>query len=115
MIQNHQVSVHEVEPVELIASLLGVHDVVIDHERGALGRSGGACADLANGPEFAEEIKEGGRVDVVGEILDEEDTVCLWGELLARGHCGGSVGLEVDDEGRPGGRDLISKGEEERR
>jgi hypothetical protein len=92
VIQHHQVSVHEVEPVELVTGLLGVHDIVIDHERGALGRSGGARADLANGPEFAEEVEEGGRVDVVGEVLDEEDAVCFWGELLARGHRGGSEG-----------------------
>ena len=89
MVQHDQVAVHEVESVQFVAGLLGVHDVVVDDKRGALGGGGGAGADLADGTELAEEVEQGGRIDVVGEVLDEEDAVRFGGKLLARGHrCG---------------------------
>ena len=101
MVQHDQISVHEVEPVELVAGLLGVDDVVVDNERGALGRGGGASADLPDGAELAKEVEEGRRVDVVGKVLDEEDAVGFGGELLAgrhRGECRGGTIEAVADE-----------------
>ena len=96
MVQHDQISVHEVEPVELIAGLLGIDDVVVDDERGALGCGGGAGADLPDGAELAKEIEEGGRIDVVGKVLDEEDTVGFGGELLAGRHCGECEGGTIE-------------------
>ena len=48
--QSHtnKVSVLEVEPVELIASLFGVVDVLVNDECGSLGRVGNTLADLSN-------------------------------------------------------------------
>jgi hypothetical protein len=86
VIQYHQVPIHEVEPVQLVAGLLGVHDVVVDDERGTLGSRGGTRANLTDGAKLAEQVEEGRRVDVVGEVLDEEDTVGFRSELLARRH-----------------------------
>ena len=73
MVQHHQVPIHEVEAVQLVAGLLGVLDVVVDDEGGALGGGAVAGADLADGTEFREQVEEGWRVDVVGEVFDEED------------------------------------------
>jgi hypothetical protein len=73
VIQHHQIAVHEVEPVQFVASLLGVGDLVVHDECGALGGRGVALSDLADGTEFAEEVEEGRGVEIVGEVLDEED------------------------------------------
>jgi hypothetical protein len=90
VVQHHEIPIHEVEAVQLVTGLLGVHHVVVDDERSALGGGGGAGADLADGAEFAEEVEERRRVDVVGEVLDEEDAVGFRGKLLAGRHsCGG--------------------------
>ena len=86
MVQHHQIAIHEVEPVQLITRLLGVHDVLVYHVRCAFGGVGGSGADLADGTEFAKEVEEGGRVDVVGEVLDEEDAVGFGGEFVGAGH-----------------------------
>lgn len=42
----HEISVLEIEPVELIASLFGVVDVLVDDKRGALGIIRDTLADL---------------------------------------------------------------------
>ena len=86
VVQHDQVAVHEVVAVQLVARLFGVGDVLVDDERGALGRGGGAGADLADGPEFAEEREERGRVDVVGEVFYEEDLVRFQGQFGGAGH-----------------------------
>jgi hypothetical protein len=86
VVQYHQIPIHEVEAVQLVTGLLRIHNVVVNNERGAFGGGGGASADLADGAEFAEEVEEGGRVDVVGEVFDKEDAVRFRGELLAGGH-----------------------------
>jgi hypothetical protein len=75
VIQHHQVPTHEIEPIQFIARLLRVGDFVVHDERGALGGGGVALPDLADGAEFAEEGEERGRVEGVGEVLDEEDSV----------------------------------------
>lgn len=75
MIQHHQVPIHEIEPVQFVARLLGVGHFVIDDECGAFGGGGVALSDLADRTEFAEEGEKGGGVEVVGEVLDEEDSV----------------------------------------
>lgn len=86
VVQDHQVPIHEVEPVQLVAGLLGVYDIVVDDERGTLGSRGSARANLTDGAKLAEQVKEGRRVDVVGQVLDEEDAVGFGSELLARRH-----------------------------
>jgi hypothetical protein len=75
VVEDDEVAVHEVEAVELVAGLLGVGHLVVDDEGGALGVGGVALADLAHGAEFGEEGEEGGRVQVVGQVFDEEDAV----------------------------------------
>jgi hypothetical protein len=75
VIQHHQVPIHEIEPIQFIARLLRVGDFVVHDKRGALGGRGVALPDLADGAEFAEEGEEGGGIEGVGEVLDEEDSV----------------------------------------
>ena len=65
MVQHYQIPVLEIEPVELVARLFGVGDVLVDDKDGAFGVVGGALADLADGAEFAEEVEEFVRGDVV--------------------------------------------------
>ena len=65
MIQHYQIPVLEIEPVELVACLFGVGDVLVDDKGGSLGVVGGALADLADGAEFAEEVEEFVRGDVI--------------------------------------------------
>lgn len=79
----------EVEAVQLVASLLGVHDIFEDDEGGAFGVVGDALADLAaahvsqwsraisvkwranlpHGTEFAKQLEELFGRDVVIEVL----------------------------------------------
>jgi hypothetical protein len=73
VVEHDQVAVHEIEAVQLVAGLFGVGHLVVDHECGALGVGGVALADLAHRNEFTEEREEGGRVEVVGQVFDEED------------------------------------------
>ena len=47
MVQHDQVSVLEVEAVQFIAGSLGIHDIFVDDESGALGVSSDALANLA--------------------------------------------------------------------
>ena len=106
VIQHHEVSIHEVESVQFITRLLGIGDFVIHDEGGALGGWGVTLSDLADGTEFAEEAEEGGRIEVVGEVFDEENSVdvdiseegeveegclpvCFWGELVRTRHFDG--------------------------
>ena len=74
VVQDYQIPIHKVETIELVAGLFGVNHIIIDHECGPLGRGGGASTDLAYGAKFREEIKECRRIDVVGEIFDEENS-----------------------------------------
>lgn len=86
MVQHNQIPIHEVEAVQLVTRLFGVHDIFIDHIRCAFSLVVCARADLSNGPKLAEEIEECGCVDVVGEVLDEEDAVCFWREFVGARH-----------------------------
>lgn len=100
MVQHDQVSVLEVEAVQFIAGSLGIHDIFVDDESGALGVSSDALANLAvdgmlarglfasirvtawfawrdrggvpNRPKFAKEVEQLLGGDVVAEVLDEE-------------------------------------------
>ena len=70
MIQHDEIPVLEIEPVELVACLFGVGDVLVDDKAGAFGVVGGSLADLADGTEFAEEVEEfvgGDVIAVFGE------------------------------------------------
>lgn len=71
MIQHHEVSVLEVEPIQLVTRLFGLHHILVDDERGALGVVVDPLSDLPNRAKFAKEIEElvGGYV-VAGELLD---------------------------------------------
>ena len=89
MIEDYQIPIHKIEPVQFVAGLFGIDYVVVDDKRGALGSLGSPSADLADGAEFAKEIEERGCVDIVGEVLDEEDAVCFGGKFLPGGHDGG--------------------------
>jgi hypothetical protein len=72
MIKNDEVSVLEVETIELVACLLGVYDILVYHKRSSLCVVGDTLADLTDGTEFAKELKEFVRADVVVEVLDEK-------------------------------------------
>lgn len=65
MIQHHQVPVLEIEPVEFIACLFCVGDVFVYHKCGAFCVVGVSLADLPDGTEFSEEVKEFVGGDVV--------------------------------------------------
>ena len=71
MVQDDEVAVLEIKPVEFVAGLFGVGDVFVDDEAGAFGRVGGALADLSDGTEFAEEVEEFVGSDVVAVMLGE--------------------------------------------
>ena len=86
MVQHYQIPIHKVEPIQLITRLFRVDYVFVDHVRRAFGGIGGPGADLADGTEFAKEVEEGGGVDVVGEVLDEEDAVGFGSEFVAARH-----------------------------
>ena len=81
MIQHDQIPALEIEPVQLVAGLLGVDDVLVHDKRRAFGVVGDALADLAHGAEFAEEVEEFFGRDGVGEIFDVE---CAEGEGSVR-------------------------------
>jgi hypothetical protein len=85
MIQHDQIPIPKIEPIQFITCLFRVYHVFIHDVGGSLGGWGVAGADLADGTEFGEEVEEGGRVDVVGEVFDEEDAVGFGGEFGA-GH-----------------------------
>ena len=87
MIEHYQIPIHEIEPVEFIACLFCVYHVLVDHVGGTFGSVRASGADLADGTKFAKEVKEGGGVDVVGQVLDEEDAVGFGGELVGARHC----------------------------
>lgn len=42
-----EIAILEVESVQFVAGLLGVHDIFVDNESGALGSVGNSLADLA--------------------------------------------------------------------
>lgn len=84
----NEIAILEVESVQLVAGLLGVHNIFIDNKGGALGSVGNSLADLAaqavsvccdtaamdkcwargapDWAEFTEEFEELFRSDVVG-------------------------------------------------
>ena len=94
MVKNDQVAILKVEPVQFIARGLGVHDIFVDDECGALSVGRDALADLPvvfvspepcdrswsrdmakhlpERAEFAEEIEEFFGGYVVAEVLDEQ-------------------------------------------
>jgi len=72
MIQDDEVSVLEVEAIELVAGLFGVYNIFVDNECGTLCVVCDALADLADGTELAKELKEFVGTDVVVEVLDEK-------------------------------------------
>jgi hypothetical protein len=57
----NKVTVLEVEAVQLVASLLRIHHVFIDDERGAFGIRGDTLADLAT--RGVSRVSEGGEKD----------------------------------------------------
>ena len=86
VVETDQISVHEVEAIQLVASLFCIHNILVDHIRSAFRSVCVPSANLADGSEFAKEVEECGRIDVVGEVLDEEDAVGFRSELVASGH-----------------------------
>lgn len=48
-VRTDEIAVLEVEPVQLVAGLLRVHDILVDDEGGAFGVVRDALADLAGG------------------------------------------------------------------
>lgn len=86
MVEHNEISVHEVEAIESVAGILRIHDIFVDDIGGSLGGVGGASPNLPDGAVLAEEIEQGGRVDVVWQVLDEEDAVGFGRELVAAGH-----------------------------
>lgn len=90
VVQYHQVTIHEVEAVELVTGLLRVHYVFVDHKGCSFGLVVRTGADLADGTELAEEVEQSGGVDVVCEILYEEDAVRFRSEFVGAGHVSAS-------------------------
>ena len=70
-----KVAILEVEAVELVTGLFGVHYVVVDDKGRALGVVGDALPDLPDAAEFAEKVEELFGGDVVAEVFDEEGSV----------------------------------------
>jgi len=88
MVEDDEIPVHEVEAIEPVASVLRVHDIFVDDIGCALCGIGGAGSYLPEWTVLAEEIEEGGSVDVVGQVLDEEDAIGFWGQLVVSRHIG---------------------------
>jgi hypothetical protein len=86
VIENDQVTVSEIKAVQFIARLLRIQDVFIDNVGCSLRGIGGSGSNLAYWTKFAKEIEEGGAVNVVGKVLDEEDAVRFRGELVGSRH-----------------------------
>lgn len=55
-----EVAILEVETIQLVAGGFGVHDILVDDERGALCVVGDALADLARGVSMAKSEDSGG-------------------------------------------------------
>lgn len=62
MVENDEIAVLEVEAVQLVASTLRIHDILVDHESGALCVGGDALADLAGRNTWSADGLSGGRV-----------------------------------------------------
>jgi len=86
MVEDDEVSVHEVKAVQSVAGIFGVHDVLVDDVGGALCCVGRAGSDLPDGTMLAEQVEESGGVDVVGQVLDEEDAISFRSQLVAPRH-----------------------------
>lgn len=96
MIENHEVSVHEVETVQFVTGLLCVQDILVDDESRTLCSVGCASANLTNRTELAKEVEECRSVDVVCEILDKQNAIRFRGQFVASGH----VLARMEVEGR---------------
>lgn len=114
----NEISVLKIEPVELIASLFGVVDVLVDDKRGALGIIRDTLADLTevvsrtnysrpgrglripDGTKFAKEIKQLLGGDVVAMECQLKSMESEWETRDAGGVDGQDV-LEVLDEENP--------------
>ena len=66
--RTNKISILEVEAIQLVAGLLGVHDVFKDDVGGALGVVCNALTYLADGPKATEKLEEILRRDVVAIV-----------------------------------------------
>jgi hypothetical protein len=86
MVKDDEIAVHEIEAIEFVTGLFCVQDILVDDKSGSFGGVGGPSADLSNGTELAKEVEQSGRVDVVGEVLDEKDAVGLRSQFVTARH-----------------------------
>lgn len=54
----NQITILKVEPIQLIARRLRIHNILIHHERRALGVIGDALTDLSNRTVLAEQVEQ---------------------------------------------------------
>ena len=83
IIKANEVFAGHVEPVQVVHCLLGLVDVIVDDEAGALGLAGVALADLANRAKLAKNVVEFVRADLERQVSHEDDPVDLrWQPLI---------------------------------
>lgn len=84
--RTNKVTVLEVEAVQLVASLLRIHDVLIDNERSAFCVCGDTLPDLAIEGVSEQSIESEGRCRCVpnGPKLAEEVEEFLWCNVIAK-------------------------------
>ena len=74
----------KLKPFNLSQACLASTTSLIDHIRSAFRkRFVFSSTNLADGSEFAKEVEERGRIDIVGKVLDEEDAVGFRSKLIA--------------------------------
>lgn len=100
MVEDDQISVHEVEAIQSVAGILRIHNILIDDIGCSLGVVCGTSSYLSEGTVLAEKIEEGRSIDIVGQILDEKDAVGFGCQLVASRH----AALPVEEKGKSGGR-----------
>lgn len=90
MVQDHQISILEVETIQLVTCAFRVHHIFIDHECRAFGLVVYALSDLPDRSELAKEIEEVLSADVVVEVLHKECSTSRLVSFLAD-----RVGLDI--------------------
>lgn len=82
MVKNDQISIHEIVAIKSVACILRVHDIFINNISGSFSSIRSASSYLPKWTMFSEEIEECRRIDVVGQVFDEQNAIGFWGQLV---------------------------------
>lgn len=79
IVQRNQIPSPNIEPIQILNSILSIIDILVYNESSALLITGLALADLADGTEAAEHIVELVGCDLVGQVADVDYFVYFGG------------------------------------